>query len=132
MPYYYHFDDQFFLLFPKKGTGLENPDTLFRNWKAELDAQYKRGRQFAMVLHPHGIGWPNRLHMLEQFLDHAKGLPGLWNRHQRRLRAALDGDLPGGHASQAGALDLARLSRQPELTAAMAARRRCGGPLRGL
>jgi peptidoglycan/xylan/chitin deacetylase (PgdA/CDA1 family) len=79
LPYYYHFDDQFFLLFPRKGTGLENPDTLFRNWKAELDAQYKRGRQFAMVLHPHAIGWPNRLHMLEQFLDHAAGLPELWN-----------------------------------------------------
>ena len=55
------------------------PTRLFRNCKAELDAQYKRGRQFAMVLHPHAIGWPNRLHRLEQFLDHAKGLPGLWN-----------------------------------------------------
>ena len=78
LPYYYHFDDQFFLLFPRKGTGLENPDSLFRNWKAELDAQYKRGRQFAMVLHPHAIGWPNRLLILEQFLDHAHGLPELW------------------------------------------------------
>jgi peptidoglycan-N-acetylglucosamine deacetylase len=78
LPYYYHYDDQFFLLFPKKGTGLENPDSLFRNWKAELDAQYKRGRQFSMVLHPHAIGWPNRLHVLEQFLDRAAGLPELW------------------------------------------------------
>jgi peptidoglycan/xylan/chitin deacetylase (PgdA/CDA1 family) len=78
LPYYYHFDDQFFLLFPRKGTGLENPDSLFRNWKAELDAQYKRGRHFSMVLHPHAIGWPNRLHMLEQFLDHARALPELW------------------------------------------------------
>ena len=41
LPYYYHFDDQFFLLFPRKGTGLENPDTLFRNWKAELDAHVR-------------------------------------------------------------------------------------------
>jgi peptidoglycan/xylan/chitin deacetylase (PgdA/CDA1 family) len=79
LPYYYHFDDQFFLLFPRKGTGLENPDGLFRNWKAEFDAQYKRGRQFSMVLHPHAIAWPNRLHMLEQFLDHARGLPDLWH-----------------------------------------------------
>jgi peptidoglycan-N-acetylglucosamine deacetylase len=79
LPYYYHFDDQFFLLFPRKGTGLENPDTLLRNWKAELDAQYKRGRQFAMVLHPHAIGWPNRLLILEQFLDHARALPELWH-----------------------------------------------------
>ncbi|CAN5291964.1 polysaccharide deacetylase [soil metagenome] len=78
LPYYYHFDDQFFLLFPRKGTGLENPDALFRNWKAELDAQYRRGRHFSMVLHPHAIGWPNRLHMLEQFLDHARALPELW------------------------------------------------------
>lgn len=78
LPYYYHFDDQFFLLFPKKGTGLENPDSLLRNWRAELDAQYKRGRQFSLVLHPHAIGWPNRLHVLEQFLDHARGLPELW------------------------------------------------------
>lgn len=79
LPYYYHFDDQYFLLFPRKGTGLENPQALFRNWRAELDAQYKRGRHFAMVLHPHAIGWPNRLHMLERFLDHAAKLPGLWN-----------------------------------------------------
>jgi peptidoglycan/xylan/chitin deacetylase (PgdA/CDA1 family) len=78
LPYYYHFDDQFFLLFPRKGTGLENPDSLFRNWKAELDAQYKRGRHFSMVLHPHAIGWPNRLNMLEDFLEHARGLPELW------------------------------------------------------
>lgn len=79
LPYYYHFDDQFFLLFPRKGTGLENPDALFRNCRAELDAQYKRGRHFSMVLHPHAIGWPNRLLMLEQFLDHARDLPDLWN-----------------------------------------------------
>jgi peptidoglycan/xylan/chitin deacetylase (PgdA/CDA1 family) len=79
LPYYYHFDDQFFLLFPSKGTGLENPETLLRNWTAELDAQYKRGRHFAMVLHPHAIGWPHRLHVLRRFLDHAARLPGLWN-----------------------------------------------------
>lgn len=78
LPYYYHYDDQFFLLFPKKGTGLENPGALERNWRAELDAQYKRGRQFSMVLHPHAIGWPNRLQVLERFLDHAASLPGLW------------------------------------------------------
>ena len=28
LPYYYHFDDQFFLMFPRKGTGLEHPDAL--------------------------------------------------------------------------------------------------------
>ena len=87
LPYYYHFDDQFFLLFPRKGTGLENPDALLRNWKAELDAQYKRGRQFAMVLHPHAIGWPNRLHVLEQLPRPCRRPAAAVERHQRRLRA---------------------------------------------
>ena len=57
LPYYYHFDDQFFLMFPRKGTGLEHPDALLRNWRGEFAAQYKRGRYFHMTLHPQHIGW---------------------------------------------------------------------------
>jgi peptidoglycan-N-acetylglucosamine deacetylase len=79
LPYYYHFDDQFFLMFPRKGTGLEHPDVLLRNWKSEFDAQYKRGRHFHMTLHPQHIGWCNRLQTLEDFLDYLRGFPGLWN-----------------------------------------------------
>jgi peptidoglycan-N-acetylglucosamine deacetylase len=79
LPYYYHFDDQFFCMFPTAGTGLENPDMLFRNWRAELDAQYKRGRFFTMALHPQHIGWCNRLAGLEDFLAYMVRLPGLWN-----------------------------------------------------
>ncbi|MDA1099641.1 MAG: polysaccharide deacetylase family protein [Proteobacteria bacterium] len=79
LPYFYHFDDQFFLLFPDKGTGLEHADTLFANWKAEFDAQYKRGRYFNMTLHPHAIGWCNRLKLLEDFLGYLRTYPGVWN-----------------------------------------------------
>lgn len=79
MPYYYHFDDQWFLMFPRKGTGLEHADDLFRNWRAEFNAQYKRGRQFSMVLHPGMIGWAHRLQLLEDFLTHMRGSPGVWN-----------------------------------------------------
>ncbi len=79
MPYYYHFDDQFFLMFPRKGSGLENPDMLFANWVAEFDAQYKRGRYFGMTLHPYAIGWCNRLKLLEDFFGHMRARPGLWN-----------------------------------------------------
>lgn len=79
LPYYYHFDDQFFCMFPQAGTGLENSDMLFRNWRAELDAQYKRGRFFTMVLHPQHIGWCNRMGGLEAFLAHMADLPDLWN-----------------------------------------------------
>jgi peptidoglycan/xylan/chitin deacetylase (PgdA/CDA1 family) len=78
MPYYYHYDDQFFLLFPAKGTGLEHADSLFRNWRAEFDAQYRRGRHFHMTLHPYAVGFGHRLRMLETFLQYASGFPGLW------------------------------------------------------
>ena len=108
LPYYYHFDDQYFLLFPRKGTGLENADMLARNWRAEFDAQYKRGRCFHMTLHPQGSGWANRLQVLQEFLAHMRGFPGLWNptgaecvRHWRSvspqavLQAPIWQDYPG-------------------------------------
>jgi peptidoglycan/xylan/chitin deacetylase (PgdA/CDA1 family) len=79
LPYYYHFDDQFFCMFPVAGTGLENPDMLFRNWRAELDAQYRRNRFFTMTLHPQHIGWCNRMAVLEEFLSYMTKLPDLWN-----------------------------------------------------
>jgi peptidoglycan/xylan/chitin deacetylase (PgdA/CDA1 family) len=79
LPYYYHFDDQWFLMFPRKGTGLEHADDLFRNWRAEFNAQYKRGRYFGMTLHPGAIGWCNRLQLLEDFFTHMRSHPGLWN-----------------------------------------------------
>ena len=79
LPYYYHFDDQFFLMFPSRGTGLEHADALHANWEAEFAAQHARGRYFHMVLHPHAISWCNRFHRLEQFLDRLAGLDDLWN-----------------------------------------------------
>lgn len=79
LPYYYHFDDQWFLLFPRRGTGLEHADDLFRNWRAEFNAQYKRGRQFSMVLHPGMVGWAHRLQLLEDFLAQVRRYPGVWN-----------------------------------------------------
>lgn len=79
MPYYYHYDDQFFLLFPSKGTGLEHADSLFRNWRAEFDAQYRRGRHFHMTLHPYAVGFGHRVRLLENLLQYVSGKPGVWN-----------------------------------------------------
>lgn len=81
LPYYYHFDDLFFLMFPPagKGSGLENPMTLFENWKQEFDAQYQRGRYFSMTVHPFLIGWGNHLEVLENMIVHFKSLPAVWN-----------------------------------------------------
>jgi peptidoglycan/xylan/chitin deacetylase (PgdA/CDA1 family) len=79
MPYYYHYDDQFFLLFPSKGTGLEHADSLFRNWRAEFDAQYRRGRHFHMTLHPYASGFGHRVRLLENFLQYVSAAPDVWN-----------------------------------------------------
>jgi peptidoglycan/xylan/chitin deacetylase (PgdA/CDA1 family) len=79
LPYYYHLDDQYFCLFPVAGTGLENSDMLFRNWRAEIDAQYARGRFFTMTLHPQHSGWGNRHAGLDEFLAYMTSLPDLWN-----------------------------------------------------
>jgi peptidoglycan-N-acetylglucosamine deacetylase len=81
LPYYYHFDDQFFLMFPPPGlgSGLENPQPFFTNCRLEFEAQYKRGRYFSMVLHPHIIGFGHRMRLLETLLSHLHGFPDLWN-----------------------------------------------------
>jgi peptidoglycan/xylan/chitin deacetylase (PgdA/CDA1 family) len=78
LPYYYHFDDQWFCMFPGRGTGMENPDFLARNWRAEFAAQYARGRHFHMVVHPQHCGWANRAQMLDDFLHELRRHPGLW------------------------------------------------------
>ena len=79
LPYFYHYDDQFFLMFPRKGTGLEHADALFANWNAEFDAQYKRGRFFNMTLHPYLAAWCNRLKLLEDFLARLRSHSGVWS-----------------------------------------------------
>ena len=111
LPYYYHFDDQWFLMFPRKGTGLEHADDLFRNWRAEFNAQYRRGRHFSMTLHPGAIGWCNRLQLLEDFLTHMRSFPGCGIPTGSGVRALVEDDLSRQHASEAGAEHLARLSR---------------------
>lgn len=78
LPYYYHFDDRFFLMFPDEGTGLERPAALLRNWRAEFSAQYRRGRYFNMTVSPFRSAWGHRLDNLATFLGEAARLPGVW------------------------------------------------------
>ena len=79
LPYYYHYDDQFFLHFPTKGTGLEHADSLLRNWRAEFAAQYRRRRSFHMVLHPFASGFGHRVRLLEDFFQFLRSHDGVWN-----------------------------------------------------
>ena len=81
LPYYYHFDDQFFLMYPPPGlgSGLENPKPFLTNCTLEFDAQYQRGRYFGMVLHPHIIGFGHRMRILDAILTHIQDASGVWN-----------------------------------------------------
>jgi hypothetical protein len=101
LPYYYHFDDQFFCMFPAKGTGLDNPDALARNWRWEFEAQYRRGRHFHMTLHTQHIGWCH--------------LPGGLESDRRGLRVPLARGLPRRDAPAAGAEHLAGPPGKPGL-----------------
>jgi len=40
LPYYYHFDDQFFSMFPVRARGSRTQTCCSANWRAELEAQY--------------------------------------------------------------------------------------------
>jgi len=79
LPYYYHFNDLYFIMYPRKGSGIENGDVLLRNWLAEFDAQYQRGRHFEMTLHPEHAGWSNRLRGLDNFLSHVRERQNVWS-----------------------------------------------------
>ena len=81
LPYYYHFNDQYFLMFPPPGlgSGLENPKPFLTNCTLEFDAQYRRGRYFSMVLHPHIIGFGHRMRLLETLFSHMRDFPDVWN-----------------------------------------------------
>jgi len=80
MPYYYHSDDQFFLMFPAPGSGsaLERPAPLSANWLGELEAARVFGRCFAMTIHPRLVAWGGRLTLLEQVLERLEHGPRVW------------------------------------------------------
>ncbi|MDE5444180.1 polysaccharide deacetylase family protein [Bradyrhizobium sp. CSA207] len=79
LPYHYSCDDQFFLMFPSEGTGLDRVNALKRNWLREFEAQYRRGRYFSLTVHPKGIGWGHHAEAFEEILTHLTSFPDLWN-----------------------------------------------------
>ena len=79
LPYHYSCDDQFFLMFPVEGTGLDRVNALKRNWLREFDAQYRRGRCFSLTVHPKGTGWGHHAEAFEETLAYMTGFPDLWN-----------------------------------------------------
>jgi peptidoglycan/xylan/chitin deacetylase (PgdA/CDA1 family) len=102
MPYYYHFDDLFFLLFPAPGggTGLENPETLYSNWVQEFDAVYQIGRQFTAVVHPYLIAWGHRTEIIENLFRHVRGFPDVWNPTVSECARYWEAKYPAGSSLQ--------------------------------
>ena len=80
LPYYYHLDDQFFLMFPLpgQGSGLHNPAVLRENWRAELAATRALGRCFTMTLHPGLIGWGEGVGLVEATLAAMREGDAVW------------------------------------------------------
>ncbi|ANB33917.1 peptidoglycan/xylan/chitin deacetylase (PgdA/CDA1 family) [Rhodovulum sulfidophilum] len=98
LPYYYHFDDTFFLMFPREGTGLERPQALLNNWRAEFRAQYRRGRYFNLCVSPARSGWGHRFDNLATLLRDAMAHPGVWAATGAEIAAHWHAGYPASEA----------------------------------
>ncbi|GKU83047.1 polysaccharide deacetylase [Niallia sp. NCCP-28] len=57
---------------------IEEPDKVFRLWKAEFDALYEEGRCFNLTMHPQLIGRASRIALVDQLIAYMKTKPGVW------------------------------------------------------
>ena len=80
MPYYYHFDSQFFLFFPGvgSGTGLMNFRKLEKNWNDELDGALHFGRSFTLVIQPCLAYWGGTYEVLSSMLQRLSTEKHIW------------------------------------------------------
>ncbi|MCM3653821.1 polysaccharide deacetylase family protein [Metabacillus litoralis] len=57
---------------------IEEPDKVFRLWKAEFDALYEEGRCFNLTMHPQLIGRASRIALLDKLIAYMKTKQGVW------------------------------------------------------
>lgn len=57
---------------------IEEPDKVFRLWKAEFDALYEEGRCFTLTMHPQLMGRASRAVLLDQLITYMKNKPNVW------------------------------------------------------
>jgi hypothetical protein len=86
MPYYYHFDSQFFIYFPGigRGSGLVNIEKLEQNWQMELDGALHFGRQLAMVVQPCLMYWGSAYDVLENMFKRLRDDERVWQVTSRQ------------------------------------------------
>ncbi|MFL9937116.1 polysaccharide deacetylase [Paraburkholderia sp. RL18-103-BIB-C] len=73
---------------PQVGAVIEEPDKVFRLWKAEFDALYQEGRYFMLTMHPEIIGRASRIVMLDALISHMKQHDDVWFCTPQELLAA--------------------------------------------
>ena len=56
---------------------MKSPDEVYLSWKAEFDGLYRYGRSFHLTMHPHVIGRPGRLLMLERLIKYIRSHPNV-------------------------------------------------------
>ncbi|MCP8615268.1 polysaccharide deacetylase family protein [Salirhabdus salicampi] len=63
---------------PPIGFSIEEPDKVYRLWKAEFDGLYQDGGCFVLTMHPQLIGRSSRINMLNELIHYMKSKPGVW------------------------------------------------------
>ena len=63
---------------PAMGNSIEEPDKVYRLWKAEFDGLYEDGGCFTLTMHPQIIGRSSRMKMLEQLIQYMLEKEGVW------------------------------------------------------
>ena len=56
---------------------MASPEQVYQVWHAGFEGAYHYGRAFVLTMHPHVIGRPGRIRMLERLIQTMKELPGV-------------------------------------------------------
>lgn len=63
---------------PSIGYSIEEPNKVYRLWKAEFDGLYEEGGCFLLTMHPQLIGRNSRIKMLNNLIQYMRSKPGVW------------------------------------------------------
>ena len=80
IPVHWELDDfPYFNYSPALGSRnvMASPEHVYQVWSAAFEGMYHYGRSFVLTMHPHIIGRPGRLRMLERLIRHIREFPGV-------------------------------------------------------
>ena len=80
IPVHWELDDApYFSYTPSLGarSPMASPEHVYQVWSAGFEGMYHYGRSFVLTMHPHVIGRPGRLRMLERLLRYIQDFPGV-------------------------------------------------------